>query len=85
MYVELLELHCWNLRRRNEASSKKIHITSDDTEDVSDDKSLYLRTMILLKKLCGSYKLLATFTLAVFILQILVGISFFNTVSHRIR
>jgi len=73
-----------SIRRRNEASSKKIHITSDDTEDVSDDKSLYLRTMILLKKLCGSYKLLATFTLAVFILQILVGISFFNTVSHRI-
>ena len=42
------------------------------------------KMMAWLWRLCRSYKLLLLFTLIVCILQILMGISFFNTFSHKL-
>ena len=69
-------------RRRNDLSSKTDRRPSTDCDE---DKKMMARMSSKLRRLLTPYKLLLLFIVIVFILQVIVGISFFHTVSHRFR
>ena len=71
-----------SLRRRNDLSSKS---DRRDSSVCDDDKKMMSRMSSQLRRLFTPYKLLILFIVIVFILQVIVGISFFHTVSHRFK
>ena len=71
-------------RRRNEPGNGQKPGPRHNVCD-EDDKKMMSRMSSHLRRLLTPYKLLILFIVIVFILQILVGISFFHTVSHRFK
>jgi len=68
---------------KNDTSSKRKEVSpnlNDENDESKMNRSLIMR---LVMTVFGSYKILLLFTIIVFTLQILVGVSFFHTFSHR--
>ena len=78
----LFNFTAMTLRRRNDLNSKTDRRSSSVCDE---DKKMMSRMSSKLWRLLTPYKLLLLFIVIVFILQVIVGISFFHTVSHRFR